>query len=227
MSIAFVQSRSITGTGTLSLAFSSPNTAGNFLVIGVGAVTSGQTFAVTDSHNTYSSLPSFLNASGGLELQIFFVGGIAGGANTVQFNPGGSFNGFLALAEFSGINTKDVSASANGAGQSADSGGAATNFANELLFGLVGAIDTNNLGISSVTPGTNWTGMETAVDAGTSPSFLTEYQIVSSAGTYDATATIGRVSKSTVASWGAEIVTFWQNAGPTPKTKSSAWTFGF
>src|SRR5436305_14751945 len=91
MAIAFVQSKSQIGNGTLALAFDAGNISGNAIIVAVAALVDGQSYNVSDSqNNTYGHLASFLDSRGRCEIQIFYGVFIIAGANTVIFFTGAS-----------------------------------------------------------------------------------------------------------------------------------------
>jgi hypothetical protein len=209
---ALVQSKSQVGTGTLIQAFDSAVTLGNLILVAVAALTSGQTYTVTDSQgNTYSHLASFLASGSAAELQIFYAQANASGANTVTFTPGVSVAASIAIHEFSGVSTTpDVSASAAGTGATQDSGPATTSSADELLFGFTAG--SCNAGLS-IAAGVGFTLAESLLDPNPlAVSFATEWQLVSSIGAYDATTTAS-LGKAGTFAWGTEIVSFALSGG--------------
>lgn len=210
-------SQSTNGFGNLSLAFSGPNTAGNAIIVLVGELSNGDTFAISDSQgNAYQHLGSILDSVAGSEWQLFYSFGIKAGANTVSFTCNAGAMTALAIHEFSGITTLDVSASANGAGTSQDSGGATTIQPVELLFGFTGASG----GLLAATAGPGWTQCQNFITP--SFGFVTQYQAVNATGSYDSTSTIS-ATKAGVVRWAAEIVTFYQSGQLiTPKSSYGA-----
>ena len=212
MAIAFVQSKSQIGNGTLALAFDAGNISGNAIIVAVAALVNGQTYNVSDSqNNTYGHLASFLDSSGGCEIQIFYGLSIKAGANTVTFTPGASVASAIAIHEFTGLSAFDTSATASGTGNSQDSGAATINFASELLFGFTAGTVSGS--IFSLTNGAGWTLAERSLAGTATVNFLTEWQIVSSIGPYDATS-ISSISKGSTFNWGTAIAAFAGAAGP-------------
>lgn len=204
MSFSPVQSRSTSGTGALNLAFTSANTAKNSIVIVVIASAPG-TVSVSDSlGNAY--LPhhaTFQNAAGTLTAQIYYVLSAKAGANTVTYDPGASTPSALAIHEFPPLVAADAFIAATGTTAAQDSGGVATAFPSELLFGVVAG--TESLLGAAPAPGTGYAAAESILSAATT--FLTEWQVVAGTGTYDATASV-TLGKSGSFNWGAALATF-------------------
>jgi len=196
--ISFVQSRS---AASGSLAFSSDNVTGNMIVVVViDQTATGSTFTCSDSQgNTYASLAQINNASGGTPAcgQVFYAFNIAAGPNTVTATSSGGVSK-LAIHEFSSVSAFDVSNSATGSGNTHNSGSVTTNFPDELLFGFEFA----NTGQLSTTHGASYTQAENLTSG------ITQYQIVSSAGSYSSDTT-GTTGKGGASNWAAEIITFY------------------
>lgn len=216
MAIAFVQSVSTHGTGNQNALFSGDNTAGNIIIAaGCFAGSSGTSSVLDDAGNAYVPLASFLNGAGTLEMQVFYALNIAGPlrgvTNSVTFTPGtAGVNTGLAIHEFSGLDSFDVQSHNSGTGTSQTSNSASTNFANELLFGFTAAIIAGLT--SSIASGAGYTQAQAlAQNSATLVSFLTEYQIVSSTGSFAATTTAS-AGKSGTVNWGTQIATFYQAA---------------
>jgi len=204
VAITFVQSGSLTGSNGLSLAFSSNNAAGNCLIVAVMANTNAS-FVVSDTQgNVYQQLAALAVPLSSIQMQIFYVTSSRAGANTVSFNPGTTTVSALAIHEFSAASSFDVSASAASSGFSVDSGPATTTAASELIFGYIAGQGTS---LTSLTEGAGFTRGEGSVFATNTVVFLTEYQIVNSTGSYDATGTMS-VGKGRSLTWSAEVATF-------------------
>jgi hypothetical protein len=229
--ITFIQSASasnaLSGGSATSVAFSSNNAAHNLIIV---AVTSNddQTATVSDTQgNTYSSL-SQVDNTGFQELQIFYAFNIKAGANTVTASFGLDTNMALAIHEFHGsssgnIAALDQSSSNTGTGNSQTSNSTATTTkANELLFGVTGG---NNFSGSTSTfvKDAAYTQAEKIIGTPTQASILTQYQIVSSTGTYASTTTT-TVQKGSSFSWCAEIATFYETT--LAPSGSSGFFFG-
>src|SRR2546422_619320 len=121
-----------------SLAFSSNNTAGNWVGVVIRAGHSGQAFAVSDTRgNAYRQAVLFnqtLDTPNGDTFGIFYAENVAGGANTVTVSESISNNTLrFAILEYSGLattNSLDLPATlaAQGNGTSATNGGAAKHY---------------------------------------------------------------------------------------------------
>jgi hypothetical protein len=222
MSISLVQHTSSNPlAANPTLAFVSNVTAGNFLIVAVNYGLSGDITSVTDSQgNTYTACGPELSAgnSGAFYGQVFVAVAGSSGSNTVIVHNGSSTTSDVFINEFSGVSFQDRFGSGFGAGTAVDSGGVTTRVANELLFGFYLSSGAN----TTQSPGTGWTALD---HQGASLEGFTQYQVVSSTGTYDATATLG-TGKSGTPSWAAFIVTF-SPTKPPAAGGSSAWLFGF
>ncbi len=196
--IAYVQSKSATLTSGSSeaIAFSAAQTAGNLNVVAVmwGDTTSTVT-SVTDSKgNTYALAVGPTKATG-LTSAIYYAKNIAGGSNTVtvKFNQTAGWPNVNVL-EYSGLDTAnplDVKAAATGTGTTANSGSVTTTSASELIVGAG-----------------NPTSVFTAAGSGFSNRIINSFggisedKIVSSTGSYNATATL------TSGTWVMQMATF-------------------
>jgi glucose/arabinose dehydrogenase/PKD repeat protein/fibronectin type 3 domain-containing protein len=182
----FVQgsAKGITSGTTNSLAFNSANTAGNLIVVYV-VWSNTRSVNLSDSRgNTYAAVaPARRWGSGNAwRSQVFYAKNIAGGANTVTASFGSSITSFgqIYIHEYSGLdrtNPLDTSAAAAGAASAMNSGSATTSNANDLIFGAGASNDT------VTAAGAGFTSRLT--DFGN----LTEDKNVTSAGSYNATAT--------------------------------------
>jgi hypothetical protein len=145
---------------------------------------------------------------------LFYAFDIAGSGNSVTFTPGtGGVDTGIAIHEFSGLNNFDVESHNNGSGTSQTSNSATTNFANELLFGFT-SLTLNGIS-ASIIPGTGFTQAEVLAQTGAAAvSFLTEYQVVSSTGSFAATTTAS-AGKGGAVNWATQIATFYQVAAAT------------
>src|SRR5258708_2264826 len=164
-------------------------------------------FTVSDTQvNVYQHLAALFDSSSAVQMQIFYVTSCRAGANTVSFNPGTAAVSAVAVHEFSGVSSFDVSASASGSGTIVDSGPATTTAVTELIFGYIAGQGTV---LSLITEGTGFTRGEGSVFANSSALFLTEYQIVNSSSSCDATGTvIFGFGKGNSVTWGAEVTAF-------------------
>ena len=186
--IAFVQATSATPAGyvsSASVAFTSAQSTGDLNVVAIGWTDSTHAVqSVTDSAgNTYAAATSMLVVPGSRSHILYYAKNIATAAtNTVTVTFNGSVpNADVRILEYSGLDTSnplDVSVSASGTGTALASGSLNTNNANELL---VAADDVQH---AIAAAGSGFTQRVYTGDADT-----VEDEIVSSSGTYDATAT--------------------------------------
>ena len=140
----FVQARQkrITSGTVNSLAFSSPNTAGNLSVVYVAWSNAGPVTISDTRGNTYAPVApaTAWGTTQGWRSQLFYAKNIAGGSNTVTARFGSGISGFgkLLIHEYSGLDRTaplDASASNIGTAAAMDSGSAATTKADDLIFG--------------------------------------------------------------------------------------------
>jgi hypothetical protein len=184
--ISFVQVKSAVAASGSSLAvtFTAAQTAGNLNVVSVmwGDTTSSVS-SVTDSKGNSYALALGPTRVTGLSSAIYYAKSIASGSNTVTitFNQSAAFPNVNVL-EYSGLDTAsplDVAKGATGSGTTANSGSATTTSASELIFGAG-----------------NPTSSFTAAGSGFSNRVINSYggiaedKIVSSTGSYNATATL-------------------------------------
>lgn len=214
MTIAFVQENysAPSASSSVTVTFTSAQTAGNLNVIAIGwnDVTTTIT-SVTDSKgNSYSvAVPTDTYPTGGLSQAIYYAKNIASAtANsntvTVSFSASASFPD-VRILEYSGLDTSSpldtgTNASASGAGTTASVGPITTSIANELVL-AAGMVGTSFSG-----PGTGYTSRVITSPNGD----IVEDDIVSSAGSYSATAPL-----SSTAGWMLQMVAF-KAAGAAP-----------
>ena len=184
--LSFVQggAREINSGTTNSLAFNSANTAGNLIV---AYVIWGNTGSVTLSdsrgNNYQAAAPARSWGNGNnWRSQIFYAKNVAGGANTVTARFGSSITSWavLYIHEYSGldpVNPLDTTADAAGTGSAMNSGSSTTSNANDLIFGAGASSNT----VTAAGPG--FTSRLTNFGN------RTEDKSVTSAGSYNATAT--------------------------------------
>src|SRR5579872_170682 len=199
----FVQggSNSPLSGNTFSKIFSSPNTAGDLIVLGLTWFPSTLTVSsiVDTQGNSYVSVGPPVIMSGEAQ-QIWYAKNINGGANTVTTTMSGSFSqsSDMVMAEYSGVNTVsplDVTSSNSGTnGSVADSGSKATNFSNELIYGY-GSWN----GIGGLSAGSGFTSHTFGVLS------TQEDKAVGPIGTYSATSSIGGIPTFT---WIMSMATF-------------------
>jgi len=188
-----------------SLAFPANNTAGNWIGVVIRAGRSGQVLTVSDTNrNTYRAAVQFnqtLDAPNGDTFAIFYAENIFGGPNTVNVSESISGNTLrFAILEYSGVssfNSLDVTAAAQGGNTSPNSGAATTTAGGDLLLGevMTGSGTTASAGAGFK--------IEEAVPASPNIKLIVEDQILSSAGSASATATLGAS-----VSWGAALAAF-------------------
>src|SRR5438876_991915 len=193
------------GTTTSStLAFTSSNTAGNWIGVAIRAGRSNQVFTITDSRgNTYRKAVQFnvtLDAPNGDTSAIYYAENIGGGVKTVTV--ANSISGTLrfAIDEYSGVataNSLDGTAGAQGSGVSANSGNATTTNNGDLLFAAISIANP-----AGVTAGSGYK-VEDLVPGAPNTKLIMEDQIQASAGTVSAVATLG-----TSDVWGATLGAF-------------------
>ena len=208
--ITYVQganNSSIPPVTTLSEAFSSNNTAGNFIIVWVGWHSSTTTAAVSDSaNNVYQPLSAAIFPNIPLKGQIFYARNVFGGANTVSVTISASTPYVvLDIHEYAGIDpVSPVDADARldnttcglSCGTTPIAGSVTTTHALDLLFG---AASTNRdaANEASWTPETGYTLRQSNQWTGT------EDQIATSTGGYSATFTV-----PTADHWVGEIAAF-------------------
>jgi Galactose oxidase-like, Early set domain/Glyoxal oxidase N-terminus len=187
--INFVQVNSAPRTiqasnSSVAVTYSSTQTAGNLNIVAVGwGDTTSSISSVTDSKgNTYTRAVGPTSTTR-LQHAIYYAKNIAGGSSntvTVKFNQAAAYPD-VRILEYSGLDTSsplDVTAAATGNGTSASSGSATTTSANELIFGAGNS--ANNY---------------TAAGSGFANRIINVYgsiaedELVSSSGSYAATAT--------------------------------------
>ncbi len=203
-SISFVQTNNATPQSpsvTVPVTFTGPQTAGNLNVVVVGWNDSTSTVSsIVDSvGNSYSVAAAPVVVSGTSSQAIYYAKNIASasaGTNTVTvtFSAPAQFPD-VRIAEYSGLdplNPLDVSVGAQGSAATSDSGPAITSNANDLLIGA-------NL-VQSATVGAG-PGFTSRVITGDGD--ILEDEIVSAAGTYNATAVLDKVQ-----TWIMQMVAF-------------------
>jgi hypothetical protein len=171
------------GSSPGTAAFTSNVTKGNLLIVAGGAYSgAGTVSAPTDTLTNAWTLVIQTNTAAGCGgacgAYLYYAIANASGADTVSM----AFSATdlaLSLAEISGANAVDQKAAANGTSTTAASGNMNTNAANELMFAF---IITNDGTVTPVSPFT--------LVAANSVNTLSESDIVSTTGTYNATATL-------------------------------------
>jgi glucose/arabinose dehydrogenase/PKD repeat protein len=166
-----------------NVVFQNSNTPGNLIVVYAIWSNTG-TASITDTRgNSYAAAaPATRWNNSTWSSQVFYAKNVAGGANTVTGTFGTAINSFgiLYVHEYTGmdkINPLDVTAAAIGSARSMDSGSATTTNANDLIFGAGASL------WSVTAAGTAFTTRLTGYDN------MTEDRVVSTTGSYNATAT--------------------------------------
>jgi hypothetical protein len=180
--ISFVQANSggCSSCTSTTIPFTSNNAAGNLIVIGFAYSDAVSVVSVTDTKgNVYIRASEVHSVAGNQFDDIYYAKNISGGANSVTMNLSGS-SSFLEsyIHEYSGLDIVSpldaASGNTNTGSGTIDSGPAATNFTNELIFGYGEG--------NTLTAGTGFTARLTYHNN------LTEDKIVSAAGSYSASA---------------------------------------
>ncbi len=189
-------------TTTSTLAFTSSNTAGNFIAVAIrGGLSNSQVFTVKDSNtNTYKQAAQIGSNGSAVSTAIYYAENIKGGANTVTVTMSVSGPLRFAISEYSGVaaaNSFDVAAVATATSTSPNSGNATTTANGDLLLGSVATADS-----VTFTAGTGYT-MRDSVPAPPSTKLITEDQIQTAAGSASASATLSASSN-----WGAVLASF-------------------
>jgi hypothetical protein len=190
------------GTGSLSAAFPSNNTAGNLIIAFVRMSTTSQTVTITDSaNNPYIDAVSQAQDADGHQIHIFYSAGIRGGANTVRAAFSSTNNHpWLAIYEYSGllaVNPLDQVAHAQGNDAAPFTGLINTTRPDELEFAAAGFPASYG---GTVAAGSGSTLL--AQDTGRSRA-ATEAAALNAAGQ-----SAGRLNLSPATNWTAAIATF-------------------
>jgi hypothetical protein len=197
-------------TASSTLAFTSSNTAGNWIAVCIRAGHASQVLTVTDSRgNTYHQAVLFnmtVDTPNGETLGVFYAENIAGGANSVTVKESISNNTLrFAILEYSGValaNSLDATATSQGVSNAASSGTPGNVLGGDLLLGL---ITTSNPAV--FTPGAGYT-IRDAVPGSSNAKLITEDQIQAAAGTASTTASL-----SVSDQWGAALAAFKAGSG--------------
>jgi hypothetical protein len=196
---AYVQSAQQVSSVTFNpLAYPSPNTAGNTLVV-FGRFTGGSGAPTIKDTNGNTWIQLFSNTNGSDTNVIWYAYNVSGATNTnyVTVSQPTQNTLQLAIAEYSGITTVsplDQSTDTTGTSTSANSGNVTTTQANELLIGFIDNATANGL---TVTPTGGYTARQTV-----NGNLVIMDQTVATTGSYAATATL-----SSSVAWFAAIAT--------------------
>jgi RHS repeat-associated protein len=205
--ISFVQVKSAAATSgsSIAVAYTNAQAAGNLNVVAVmWGDTTSTVSSVTDSRgNTYALAVGPTRVTG-LSSSIYYAKNIAAGSNTVTvtFNQTAGFPNVNVL-EYSGLSTTsplDVTAGATGTGTTANSGSATTTSANELIVGM-----GNPTGSGFTAAGSGFTSRIINSFGG-----ISEDKIVTSTGSYNATATLNS------GTWVMQMAAFRASGGGNP-----------
>lgn len=198
-SIGFVQvkSKAPVSASTLTATFSSPQAAGNLNIVAIGwSDTTTTVTSVSDSKgNNYQLAATHASPSLGMSQSIYYASNIvaaSAGTNTVTVALSANVSyPDLRIVEYSGVSTLDKTSSGAGASTTANSGAVSTTAANELLFATNYTFGYTN------GPGSGYTSRAITNNGG-----IVEDRVVSSTGTYNATASV------TADNWIMQLVTF-------------------
>ena len=191
-----VKSATLTSGASEAITFTAAQTSGNLNVVAVmWGDTTSTVSSVTDSKGNIYALAVGPTKASGLTSAIYYAKNIVSGSNTVtvKFNQTASYPNVNVL-EYSGLDTAnplDVRAAATGNGTTANSGSATTSSANELI---VGAGNPTSVFKS---PGSGFTSRVINAFGG-----ISEDKVVSSTGSYNATATLSS------GTWVMQMATF-------------------
>ena len=189
-------------TTTSTLAFTSANTAGNFIAVAVrGGLSSSQVFTVTDSNgNTYKKEAQIGYTASQVTSAIYYAENIKAGANTITVSMTVSGPLRFDVLEYSGVataNSLDATAVATGSSATPNSGNLTTTVAGDLLLATVGTTNP-----ATFTAGTAYT-IRDFVPAEPSTKHIGEDRIQSAAGIASAGASLTASD-----SWGAVLAAF-------------------
>jgi hypothetical protein len=203
-----------------SLAFTSPNTAGNWIAVCIrGGLSSTQVFTVKDSNgNTYKQAAQIGFTASLVTSAIYYAENIKGGANTVTVTMTVSGPLRYAILEYSGVATSssfDAAVAATGSSSSPNSGNLTTTANGDLLLGNIASTNTQTF-----TAGNGYK-IRDFVPAEPNTKLITEDQIQTAAGSASASASI-----SSSDSWGAILAAFKPVGGVAGVPASIAATAG-
>lgn len=201
MSIALVQStgKDAGSVSSTTMAFASNVTAGSAIIASSRLSSGTATMTCSDNVNAgnYAADKTFADATNGITLCVQSKLNAGAGATTVTFTPSATTTVRLIIDEFSGIATSsalDQTATGGPTGSTSPSTSSVTTTqANELLFALI----TTSNSFGGFTAGSGYT-----LDQTIASKFYSEYQVVSSTGSYVGNATI------TNDTWDAVLATY-------------------
>ena len=199
--IALVQHAGKDGgtTTTTSLAFVSPNTAGNWIAVCVrGGFSSSQAFAISDSNGNFYRRAAQIGFTGSaVTLAVFYAENISGGANIVTVADTVSGPLRIAILEYSGVatsNSLDAVVAGTGNGTFASTPSLTTTADGDLLLA---SIATTNPRL--ITAGSSYS-ISDFVPAEPNTKLIAEQGIQSTSGPASASASL-----SSSDSWGAVL----------------------
>lgn len=200
--ISYVQGNigSYTAVTSLTVAFTSANTAGSLIVVTARTSAQNRTWTISDTRgNTYYLARQFNSVDeANADLRVYYAYNVAAGANTVSLSISGAATRVgLSVREYRGFgaaNPLDQSAAASGSSAFLNSGTVSTTAANELIIGFGTTSNT-----STFTAGSGFNNLLQNF-AGR---LASQDRIVSSAGTYNSTMSI-----SPAFGWSSMVVTF-------------------
>ena len=194
---------------TVALAYPLTQTAGNLNIVVVGwNDTTSSVQSVTDSLGNVYALAAGPITGTDERQAIYYAPGIKGGSNqvTVTFNQSAAYPDIRVL-EYSGVGAPDKSIGASGNSSTSSSGSVTTTAANELIF------SANTVATLTRSAGAGFTQRIITSPDGD----LAQDQIVSSTGSYGATATL-----TTDGPWVMQTVTFSAAANGSPTVSITA-----
>src|SRR5262249_14447041 len=217
-----VQSNSSFATGSTnpSVAFSSSNTLGNLLWVGIGSDATITTPTDTQG-NTYTLAVSVTGSGGSGNAAIYYVSSARAGANTVTCNHSGSGNTHCHIAEVAGLVTTsplDKTGSVASSSTCSVSTSAATTQANEW----VAAFFYDSPNSHALTAGTGYTRIQLSNNTSSGDAAISESQDATSTGIQ--TATCGGNSSDLL----GQLITTFKGSGalPSPSITSLSPTSG-
>lgn len=181
---------------SVAVAYPGAQTAGdlNIVVVGWGDTTSSISSITDNRGNTYTRAVGPTGTTG-LQQSLYYAKNIIGGSNkvTVTFNQAAAFPD-VRILEYRGLSTTsplDVTRAGTGTGTAANSGSATTTSSSELIFGA------GTTGTAFSAAGSGFTSRMINIYGN-----IAEDKIVTSSGTYNATAT------TSSSNWVMQMATF-------------------
>jgi len=187
-----------------TLAFTSTNSAGNWIGVAIRAGSSGDTLTVSDANgNVYRKAVQFnvtVDQPAGDTLAIFYAENIKAGANTITVASSIATTLRFAILEYAGValmNSLDGSAATQGTSATPTSGPVTTTAAGDLLLAAIASANGRTF-----TAGGGYV-IQDRVPAAPNTKLVAEHQIQAAAGTASATAAL-----SASDNWGAALAAF-------------------